>query len=228
MSEKKLNPVIYKTTNLINGKIYVGQDRYNKVGYLGSGTLLRSSINKHGKENFKKEILEFCSLDELNDKEIYWVTFYDSMNPKVGYNLTSGGKQNSIFSESSKNKMSISAKNKPPVSINTRHKQSISAKGKTFSIETVNKIQKKKKENNTCKHTEITKNKIRTSLKLLYDSNSIEPYWIGKSHSNETKQKIRDKRALQDMSKLTGKKRTQESKDKMSAARKKYWEGIKN
>ena len=52
---------IYKTTNLKNGKFYVGMHSSDNLndGYLGSGTRLRRSIRKNGKENFKIEILEF-------------------------------------------------------------------------------------------------------------------------------------------------------------------------
>ena len=57
---------IYKTTNLINGKYYFGMhctDNLND-GYIGSGTQLKRSIIKHGKENFKTEILEFLPTKE--------------------------------------------------------------------------------------------------------------------------------------------------------------------
>ena len=46
-------PVIYKTTNLITGKIYVGQDSRDNPQYLGSGIILSYAIKKYGKENFK-------------------------------------------------------------------------------------------------------------------------------------------------------------------------------
>jgi hypothetical protein len=64
--------IIYKTTNLINGKIYIGKDSKNNSKYLGSGLLLKRAILKYGKENFKKEILEECSsIEELNQREIF-------------------------------------------------------------------------------------------------------------------------------------------------------------
>jgi Zn-finger domain-containing protein len=63
LNEEKKYHFIYKTTNLKNGKFYVGMHSTNKLddGYLGSGTRLRRSIRKNGKENFKLEILEFFS-----------------------------------------------------------------------------------------------------------------------------------------------------------------------
>ena len=61
--------IIYKTTNLTTGKIYVGQDSKNNPNYFGSGKYIFRSIKKYGKENFKKEILCECnSKEELNEK----------------------------------------------------------------------------------------------------------------------------------------------------------------
>jgi len=82
--------VIYKTTNLINGKIYVGKDTKNKPSYIGSGKILKQAIKKHGKENFKKEILEYCNdMVELEQREIYWISKLNSISN--GYNITEGG-----------------------------------------------------------------------------------------------------------------------------------------
>jgi len=82
--------VIYKTTNLINGKFYVGKDEKNSPNYLGSGKILRIAIEKYGIENFKKEILEEClTRDELNNREKYWINELSATT--VGYNISEGG-----------------------------------------------------------------------------------------------------------------------------------------
>jgi group I intron endonuclease len=84
--------LIYKTRNKINGKIYVGQDSYENPLYLGSGILLNRAILKYGIENFEKEILEKCDTQEkLNEREIFWIEKLNSRNPRIGYNISSGG-----------------------------------------------------------------------------------------------------------------------------------------
>jgi group I intron endonuclease len=86
--------IIYKTTNLLNGKIYIGQDRNNNKNYLGSGKLLKKAIKKYGKDNFKKEILEECQTEEeLNDREVFWISQYNSTNRDIGYNISDGSKE---------------------------------------------------------------------------------------------------------------------------------------
>ena len=50
---------------------------------------LQNSWNKYGQDNFKYEIIEKCNLEEIDDREIYWINYYDSINK--GYNLCKGG-----------------------------------------------------------------------------------------------------------------------------------------
>jgi len=86
---------IYITTNLINGKKYIGQHRFNKLdnSYLGSGKALKESVIKYGKENFSTEILCECySEDELNEKEIYYIKLYNAVKSRDFYNMAKGGK----------------------------------------------------------------------------------------------------------------------------------------
>jgi len=83
--------VIYKTTNLINGKIYIGQLAREDPNYLGSGEILKKAIKKYGKENFTRETIAYCnSKDELDSLEIFYIKIYNSKDPN-GYNLTGGG-----------------------------------------------------------------------------------------------------------------------------------------
>jgi hypothetical protein len=84
--------IIYKTINLSNGKIYIGKDTKNVPLYLGSGKLLITAIKKYGLDNFKKEILEHCnSLEILNEREIFWISYYNSTDRNIGYNIAVGG-----------------------------------------------------------------------------------------------------------------------------------------
>lgn len=67
---------IYKITNLINGKIYIGQHTTSNLddGYIGSGKILIRAIKKYGVENFRKEIQGFYEdIDELNYMERLFV-----------------------------------------------------------------------------------------------------------------------------------------------------------
>lgn len=82
---------IYKTINLLTGKLYVGKDVNDRKYYLGSGTYLKRAILKYGKNTFKKEIIEYCKTKaELKDKEIFWIKKLNTLIPN-GYNITKGG-----------------------------------------------------------------------------------------------------------------------------------------
>lgn len=83
---------IYKTTNLINGKIYIGKTtrtcEYSKENYMGSGTYIQMAFKKYGKENFKKEILEYADNKEhLSKIEADYIREYNSADMAIGYNL---------------------------------------------------------------------------------------------------------------------------------------------
>lgn len=83
--------IIYKTTNLITNKIYIGKDESNNPMYIGSGKWLNRSIKKYGVENFKKEILEVCNdSNHLEEQERFWIKKLNSTNPTIGYNITDG------------------------------------------------------------------------------------------------------------------------------------------
>jgi group I intron endonuclease len=107
--------IVYKTINLINGIIYIGKDSKNDSKYLGSGKHFLRALNKYGKENFNKIIIDIDgNKQELKEKEIFWIRFYDSTNPEIGYNLAWGGEGGSYgpMSEEQKRKLSIANKGK--------------------------------------------------------------------------------------------------------------------
>lgn len=92
---------IYKVTNLINGKVYIGQTIqtvqnrwYRHCGKSGISqaelnTHFKRAILKYGKDNFKIEIIEDCDSSLLNEREKYYISYFDSYNS--GYNSTLGG-----------------------------------------------------------------------------------------------------------------------------------------
>lgn len=113
---------IYKITNNINNKIYIGKStdsRANKIrNYYGSGLLINRAIEKYGIENFTKEILEKCDNNtELCVKEKYWIEVYNSRNLEIGYNIAEGGDGGDTISnhpnaDKIKSKISKSLKNR--------------------------------------------------------------------------------------------------------------------
>jgi len=83
---------IYKITNKINGKIYIGKDERSRAQYYGSGLLIGRAIALYGKQFFIKDIIEEVeNREELCNREIYWITYYRSTDRQVGYNITKGG-----------------------------------------------------------------------------------------------------------------------------------------
>lgn len=85
--------ILYKTTNKINGKYYIGVHKTNNINdnYLGSGDILQKAINKYGKDNFERIILWKCNNDnELYDLESKFVK-KRQVNDKNCYNVKSGG-----------------------------------------------------------------------------------------------------------------------------------------
>ena len=91
---------IYKITNTINGKSYIGQTIQNvkerfyqhcatKCSKAVSNMAIHRAIKKYGKSNFTVEVIEEIDSANLNDRERYWIKYYNSYNN--GYNSTKGG-----------------------------------------------------------------------------------------------------------------------------------------
>jgi len=167
--------IVYKTENLVDGKIYVGKYEGERTTYLGSGIYLKRAIFKYGKENFKRTTIDISEdRRELCLKEIFWINFYDSKNSEIGYNISDGGDGFNGHH-----------------SYETRQKIGIFHKGKFRSEETKKKISQGRKEYlsvNPIFFSEETRQKISAS-------NSGENNgFYGKKHSKETKQKMSESR----------------------------------
>ena len=105
---------VYKTTNIINNKTYIGIHQADDIndGYLGSGVALKRAVKKYGKENFTREILSYHnSFDELLEIESIMVN-EKWVKDRGNYNMKTGGQSAGILSDESKLKISETLKRK--------------------------------------------------------------------------------------------------------------------
>ena len=173
--------VIYITTNIVNGKNYLGKDTKNDPNYLGSGVILKLAIKKYGKENFKKETVEVCQdQNELKLREKYWLDFYDAGNNKMFYNWhnhstgSPKGKKNPNY--------------KKPLSDYARRKLSEFHRGKVLSGETKRKMSQSQigEKNHMFGKTHSTEARLKLRNANLGTNNPM----FGKSHSQEIRSKM--------------------------------------
>lgn len=182
---------VYKIVNNINGKTYVGQsinikarwkDHINTLNRNDShSVLLQRAWNKYGPENFSFEVLELCPEDMLDEVEVKYINFYDTI--KNGYNIESGGNKNKHLPEETKRKIS------------NAHR------GICFSEETKQKMSKSRTgEGNSMygrHHTEEAKRKMSEAKKgrpghpsTEYQKERARLANLGKVVSEETRKKL--------------------------------------
>jgi group I intron endonuclease len=185
-----MNIGIYKWTSP-TGKIYVGQSKnlkQRKEWYLSGGVekssmvKLKRSFNKYGIKSHIFEVIEYCSIDQLNEKEIYWGKYYNTLNQGLNCKL---GEQNCIFSDHTKIRMSNAKKGKPLPEIHQK-----------------NKIKSLKK------YWESTKNKPLKENKIKYIPTDEHKLNISKAnkgkpkHTHESKQKLKEYGKNRDLTKM--------------------------
>ena len=155
---------IYKTTNLINNKIYIGKHQTENINdsYYGSGKALKSSIKKHGKEKFKKEIWETV----MNDKEVELITA-EFVARTDTYNMGVGGEGGAHFKGKSHSKETIQRIRENLKSKDWSHRKGIPAhnKGSKDSAETRKRKSMAASAQRRGPMSEETKRKISESLK---------------------------------------------------------------
>lgn len=94
---------IYLTIDLKNGKGYVGQHKISNQEtldpkYIGSGVIISNIKKRYGLKRFNRQILCFCeSLEELNEKEIYYINYFNAIESENFYNIASGGHNGNAF-----------------------------------------------------------------------------------------------------------------------------------
>lgn len=161
---------IYKFTLIPTGKIYVGKHKATKFdeNYYGSGKYWLPEVEKYGKDQVKREILEWClSEDELNSREIFWIKELNSRDKNIGYNKAVGGFNPSF-----------------PGELNPRY-------GKIVSDETRQKISKANAGKRYTK--EINKKKGRPGVKKPDGfGEAVSKGLMGHKVSEETKLKLKE------------------------------------
>jgi len=219
---------VYKTINLINGKIYVGQhstnDKNKDIKYIGNGITRQSRANyndnlfhradrKYRYSNFKRVLIQFCdSQGELDKKEVFWMNSFNSMMPN-GYNMVlnaGGGYVNKEHYEKLSKKYKgrfLTEEQKKKISIANSGRGHY-LYGKSLLEETKCKISKA---NNGKVRTSEVKERISNTLKKKYRSGEVKHPMKGKRHSEESKRKNSESHK--------GKIASEETKQKMSESR---------
>ena len=195
-SKEEVYGIIYIIKNTINDKKYIGQtlshrknhNRYRPFGCIGrfkdhisealcntktkQCSYLNQAIRKYGKDVFTVELIEKCLIEELNEREIYYISYYQSLYPN-GYNLTIGGKnmytRKSIMDDKPYNKIGM-------VQSSSGHSDStkikISEGIKNFYQTHPDKKQDLAKRTQQQHYTK----KLQTGLKYKIDETNIEQY----------------------------------------------------
>ena len=163
---------IYKTTNLVNGRFYLGQKRglFNPK-YLGSGKAIKHAINKYGRDKFKVEIIIEVSSQEILDylEKMVIMGHRKSFGPRNLYNIADGGGGAGNYgqksSEETRQKLRLSHLGKPSgrkgkhLSQETKERLRQANLGKIYSPET-----NKKKGRKGRIFSAVTREKIRQAL----------------------------------------------------------------
>lgn len=189
---------IYKVTNVINNKVYIGQTtdtlekrwkRHINSAKKGSNLYFHRALIKYNINNFKIENIDQAqSKKELNDKEKYWIAYYKSYVKDFGYNLTKGGEGGALTGEALE-KMKLSKKGKKP-SPESILKRSISLKGKLCGEKNPMYGKKPVNANKTMEEffgkerAEYIKDKIRKSTKLAMQKSEKYQNYLKKFENN--------------------------------------------
>lgn len=162
---------IYKITNLVNGKSYIGQTvrktkyRWNEHKNYRLSRHLGNAMDHYGIANFQfEEIYTSFDLDDLNTKEVYFINHFNTMSN--GYNLTSGG-NNELPSNDTKEKISRSLKGRKQTKEHIEKVRLARVGQKLTDQARINQLNSRKRKKIICIQTLIIYNSISEAAKLL-------------------------------------------------------------
>ena len=211
---------IYITTNIINGKKYIGQRKFSHgwKGYLGSGKYFLRSVKKYGKENFLREIIAIVySIEELDKLEIEFIKNHSAVESEDYYNISCGGGTNAGIHLSEETKQKIGKSN-------TGKKHSEETKRKLSDINKGEKSPKYGKK--LSKETREKMSAWQIGKKFSEESKKkMSIAQTGKILSEETKQKMRNRRHSEETKQKMSMKRKGLNDDQVSEIRRKYSTG---
>ena len=191
--------IIYKATNKINGKIYIGQTivslalrkrkHWNHANCQKNNYHFCNALRKYGVNGFKWQVICICpNVKSLNEQEEYYIVYYNSMED--GYNCTSGGKSNSGYraSEETKEKLSEMRKGKNHWNYGKHHSTKTKEKMRISRL-------KYHKNNGMSKETREKLRQFNLGKKLSEEhKKKIGKANSGKKRTKKTLEKMREKR----------------------------------
>ena len=180
---------IYRVTNNVNGKTYIGQHQYTDEKdpmkyYKGSGKALKQAYKKYGEENFSIEVLykRIRDKETVNSMEIWAIAKERKENKNGCYNIAKGGHGRSVEGWTNPNKGK---------SLSDEHKRKISnaKRGHKVSEETRKKISKAEKGNKNALGKHLLSEETKQKMSKINKGNK---YALGYRHTDEAKQKMSD------------------------------------
>lgn len=181
---------IYKITNKLNNKVYVGKrvsETFDEK-YWGSGKAIKNSILKYGLDNFTRDILEWCSSDEeLNDREKYWIKELKANQKQYGYNFTDGGTGGNTIKYLSEEEKEVRLEkiSKTKANYSDEQKEELHNKLSKALSAAQKKLYENGYENNNKGRKWYTNG---TEDKMCFEC--PEGYWLGRSHNNIDYEKV--------------------------------------
>lgn len=163
---------IYKITNTVNGKHYIGKHQTKDLddGYFGSGKLLKYAIKKYGLDNFHKEIIKICSSEkEMNLLEKILVV----PDPEISYNLCPGGQGGMVYPMTHEGRIKREANLKSWYTSGNKSTTNKFYSDIDYRLNQINHLRK-------ISNLGITESRIKNPNGTFY----------GKTHTGETKKKI--------------------------------------